>query len=291
MCVKTYIHPFGNASKLSRGHSLSAAIGSQKALAGAGIHRMHRPEQNLLLASLPAEERRRLFPQLELVSLAQADILHQAGETQDWAYFPTDSVVSLIFVMGNGASTEISIVGREGVVGVSLFMGRSTALGKVVVSNAGYAYRLKKVVLLHEFNHSAATQQLLLRYTQALLTQMAQTAVCNRHHGLEQQLCRRLLLTSDRLQSSTISLTHKMIADALGVRREGISEAAVRLQAAGLISYRRGHINILDRSGLEKRCCECYRVVKTEFDRLLPNPGAGTGVPEQKLALTPTLRN
>jgi CRP-like cAMP-binding protein len=244
---------------------------------------MHRPDQNLLLASLPHEEQRRLFPQLELVPLALADILHQAGDQQEYAYFPTNSVVSLIFVMGDGASTEISIVGREGLVGVSLFMGRSTPLGKVVVSSAGYAYRLRDSVLLQEFNRSPATQLLLLRYTQALLTQMAQTAVCNRHHTLEQQLCRRLLLTVDRLRSDKICLTHKMIADALGVRREGISEAAVRLQTARLISYRRGRINVLDPGGLKARSCECYQVVKDEFDRLLPDPATTTHISSRTL--------
>jgi CRP-like cAMP-binding protein len=231
---------------------------------------MHRPEQNLLLAALPKEEQLRVFPQLELVPLALGKVLHESGEALQHAYFPTDSIISLIFVMGNGASTEIAVVGYEGLVGVSLFMGGRTAPGRAVVFSAGHAYRLKEAVLRQEFNRSIQTQQLLLRYTQALLTQMAQTAVCNRHHSLEQQLCRWLLLTSDRLRSNTLVMTHELISAMLGVRREGVTEAAGKLQANGLISYKRGHITILNRPALEKRCCECYRVVKNEFDRLLP---------------------
>lgn len=235
----------------------------------------HDPRQNRLLAALPADEYARLVPRLELIPLALGDVLYESGIQMHHVYFPTDSIVSLLYVMENGASAEIAMVGNEGVVGISLFMGGDTTPSRAVVQSAGHAYRLASQVLKDEFDRvggrrSGALHNLLLRYTQALLTQMAQTAVCNRHHSLDQQLCRWLLLSLDRLSVNDLVMTQELIANMLGVRREGVTEAAGNLQRAGVIEYRRGHITVLDRAGLEARTCECYAVVKREFDRLLP---------------------
>jgi len=228
------------------------------------------PEQNHLLAALPAADRERLFPRLELVPLLLGDVLYESGSRLSHVYLPTTSIVSLLYVMENGASAEIAVVGNEGVVGVSLFMGGETTPSRAVVQSAGHAFRLKGELLKDEFYRAGPMQRLLLRYTQALLTQMAQTAVCNRHHSVDQQLCRWLLLSLDRLPSNELTMTQELIANMLGVRREGVTEAAGNLQSAGLIEYHRGRITVLDRRGLEARSCECYAVVKKEFDRLLP---------------------
>jgi CRP-like cAMP-binding protein len=227
------------------------------------------PSSNKLLAALPAELYERLGPHLELVELELGASVYEAGSRQAYVYFPTDSIVSLLYVMKDGASTEIAGVGNEGVVGIALFMGGDTTPSRAVVQCAGHAYRLKARLLKAEFG--GALQHLLLRYTQALITQMAQTAVCNRHHSIEQQLCRWLLLTADRLPRSVLAMTQEAIANTLGVRREGVTEAAGKLQEDGLIHYSRGRITIVDRVGLEARVCECYAVVKKEFDRLLPD--------------------
>ncbi len=234
------------------------------------MHDPHAPSQNRLLAALPAEERGRLIPHLELVPMPLGDVLYESGNELRHVYFPTTAIVSLLYVMLDGASAEIAVVGNEGIIGVALFMGGETMPNRAVVQSAGQAYRLKGQLLKHEFNRSGELQHLLLRYTQALLTQMAQTAVCNRHHSLDQQLCRWLLLSLDRLPSNELVMTQELIANMLGVRREGVTEAAGNLQMAGLIRYHRGRITVLDRAGLEARTCECYAVVKKEFDRLLP---------------------
>jgi CRP-like cAMP-binding protein len=222
-----------------------------------------------LLAALPAAEYERLLPHLEQVPVGLGWALHESGAPQNHVYFPTDSIVSLLYVMADGSSAEIAIVGNEGLVGISLFMGGDSTPSRAVVQSAGYAYRLKAPLIKGEFERGGALQHLLLRYTQALMTQMAQTAVCNRHHAVEQQLCRWLLLSLDRLPSNVLVMTQELIANMLGVRREGVTEAAGRLQAAGLIHYSRGRITVLDRPGLEARACECYAVVKREVDRLL----------------------
>ncbi|KAF0101498.1 MAG: Crp/Fnr family transcriptional regulator [bacterium] len=234
------------------------------------VETMPTPRQNHLLAALPADEYARIFPNLELVPLTLGDTLCEAGRPIRYAYFPTDAIVSLLYVMEDGASAEIAVVGNEGVVGVALFMGGETTTSLAVVQSAGYAYRVRALLLKEEFFRAGPMQRLLLRYTQALLTQMAQTAVCNRHHTMDQQLCRWLLISMDRLPSNQLTMTQQLIANMLGVRREGVTEAAGKLQRDGLIEYRRGHITILDRAGLEARACECYAVVKKEFDRLLP---------------------
>ncbi|RCX32748.1 Crp/Fnr family transcriptional regulator [Thioalbus denitrificans] len=227
------------------------------------------PRQNHLLAALPAEEFARLEPGLELVPLPLGQVIYESGSELRHVYFPTDSIVSLLYVMEDGASAEIAVVGNEGIIGVALFMGGETMPNRALVQSAGHAYRLKGQLLKDEFNHSGGLQHLLLRYTQALLTQMGQTAVCNRHHTLDQQLCRWLLLSHDRLQSDELVMTQELIANMLGVRREGVTAAAGNLQRAGLITYHRGHITVVDRAGLEARACECYAVVRKEFDRLL----------------------
>jgi CRP-like cAMP-binding protein len=231
---------------------------------------LHTPEQNHLLAALPAADYERLAPHLELVEMLLGEVLYESGERLQHVYFPTTAIVSLLYVMENGSSAEIAVVGNEGILGISLFMGGETTPSRAIVQSAGYGYRLKAQLLKQEFNRGGPVQRLLLRYTQALITQMAQTAVCNRHHSVEQQLCRWLLLSLDRLSSNELTMTQELIANMLGVRREGVTEAAGKLQRAGLIEYTRGHIKVLDRPGLEKRVCECYQVVKTEFDRLLP---------------------
>jgi CRP-like cAMP-binding protein len=231
----------------------------------------HAASGNKLISALPREVYDRLQPHLELVPLELGVSVYEAGGKLSSVYFPTDAIVSLLYVMENGASAEIAIVGNEGLVGIALFMGGETTPSRAVVQSAGHAFRLRAQVLKREFESGGALQHLLLRYTQALITQMAQTAVCNRHHTLEQQLCRWLLLSADRLPTNELRMTQELIANMLGVRREGVTQAAGALQDAGLIRYRRGHITILDRGKLENRVCECYAVVKREFDRLLPD--------------------
>lgn len=229
----------------------------------------HSPNQNHLLAALPTAEFERLAAHLELVPLPLGEMLYEPGGQLKHAYFPTTAIVSLHYIMESGASSESAGVGNEGVVGISLFMGGDTTSSSAVVQTAGHAYRLESGKLLEEFNRAGLLQRLFLRYTQALMTQMSQTAACNRHHSVEQQLCRWLLLTLDRLPSNELVMTQELIASMLGVRREGITDAAGKLQHAGVISYRRGHIAVLNRAGLEDRVCECYAVVKTELSRLL----------------------
>lgn len=231
---------------------------------------LHNPEKNHLLAALPKPERERIFPHLELVEMPLGEVIYEAGGHLRHFYFPTNSIVSLLYVMENGASAEIAVVGNEGVVGIFLFMGGESTPSRAVVQSAGQGFRLKASILKTEFYRGGPVLHLLLRYTQALITQMSQTAVCNRHHTVDQQLCRWLLLSLDRLPSNELSMTQELIANMLGVRREGVTEAAGRLQDAGMIQYRRGHITVLDRGGLEARVCECYRVVKAEVERLLP---------------------
>jgi len=226
--------------------------------------------QNQLLSALPAAEWQRWEPQLEAVDMPLGQVLYESGATLSHMYFPTTSIVSLLYVMENGASAEIAVVGNEGLVGVSLFMGGESTPSRAVVQSAGRGFRLKSKALKDEFNRSGPVLHLLLRYTQALITQMAQTAVCNRHHSLDQQLCRWLLLSLDRLQVNELVMTQELIANMLGVRRVGVTEGALKLQQDGLIRYSRGRIKVLDRPGLEKRTCECYAVVKKEYDRLLP---------------------
>jgi CRP-like cAMP-binding protein len=228
------------------------------------------PRQNHLLAALPVPESERLYRHLEPVVLPLGDVLYESGDRLQYVYFPIASIVSLLYVMADGASAEIAVVGNEGIIGIALFMGGETMPNRAVVQSAGHAYRLKGQLLKEEFNRAGELQHLLLRYTQALLTQMSQTAVCNRHHSVDQQLCRWLLLSLDRLPSNELKMTQELIANMLGVRREGVTEAAGKLQNAGLIHYSRGQITVLDRPRLEARACECYQVVKTEFDRLLP---------------------
>jgi CRP-like cAMP-binding protein len=230
--------------------------------------------RNLLLAALPETEWQRWLPQLESVSMPLGQVLYESGDTLSHVYFPTTAIVSLLYVMENGASAEIAVVGKEGIVGISLFMGGESTPSRAVVQSAGAGFRLKAQMVKTEFNRAGPVLHLLLRYTQALITQMAQTAVCNRHHSLDQQLCRWLLLSLDRLQDNELMMTQELIANMLGVRREGVTEGALKLQHAGLISYSRGRITVLDRPGLEKRTCECYAVVKKEYDRLLPEERA-----------------
>jgi CRP-like cAMP-binding protein len=234
----------------------------------------HTPRQNHILAALPEEIYKRLLPHLEHVSMPLGDVLYESGIQMRHIYFPITSIVSLLYVMENGASAEIAIVGNEGFVGISLFMGGESALSRAVVQSSGEAFRLPGRILKDEFERGGPLQHLFLRYTQALLTQMAQTAACNRHHTLDQQFCRWLLLSIDRLPSDELIMTQELIANMLGVRREGVTEAAGNVQKAGLISYQRGRIAVLDRPGLEARACECYAVVKKEFDRLLPDKTA-----------------
>ncbi|ABI56467.1 Crp/Fnr family transcriptional regulator [Alkalilimnicola ehrlichii MLHE-1] len=231
---------------------------------------LQRAQLNRLLAALPASDFARLSPHLEPVSLTLGESLCEPNKEMKHVYFPVDCIVSLLCLMEDGSSAETSVVGNEGIVGVSLFMGGETTPSQAVVQAAGHAYRLTGRALKAEFHRGGPMQHLLLRYTQALLTQMAQTAVCNRHHTLDQQLCRWLLLSQDRLQSTELIMTQELIANMLGVRREGVTEAANNLKKAGLISYHRGHISILDRAGLERRVCECYEVVRREYARLLP---------------------
>ena len=226
--------------------------------------------QNRLLTALPGAVRDRWLSHLELVELPLGDVVYESGAALSHVYFPTTAIISLLYVMENGESAEIAVVGNEGIVGVSLFMGGNSTPSRAVVQSAGTGLRLQAKILEEEFNQGGPVLHLLLSYTQALLTQMAQTAVCNRHHSLDQQLCRWLLLSLDRLETNELVMTQELIANMLGVRREGVTESASRLQSAGLIRYARGRISVLDRVGLEKRTCECYAVVKKEYDRLLP---------------------
>lgn len=227
------------------------------------------PNQNHLLAALPTDEYARIAAHLEPVAMPIGKMLYEPNEQLQYAYFPTTSIISLHYVMESGASAETAGVGNEGIVGVSLIMGGNTTPSSAVVQTAGEAYRLERKLLKQEFERAGSLQQLLLRYTQALMTQMTQTAVCNRHHSIEQQLCRWLLLTLDRLSSNDLIMTQELVASMLGVRREGITEAAGNLQRAGYIHYRRGHISVINRAGLEAHTCECYAIVKTEMHRLL----------------------
>ena len=228
------------------------------------------PRQNHLLEALPDDEWARWLPELERVDMPLGMVLYESGAKLSHVYFPTTSVVSLLYMMEDGATSQIAMVGYEGLVGISLFMGGLTTPSRAVVQSAGQGFRLKAHLMLQEFNRAGPVMHLLLRYTQALITQMTQTAVCNRHHALDEQLCRWLLLSLDRLNTSELVMTQELISNLLGVRREGVTEAAGHLQEAGLISYRRGHITVLDRHGLERRTCECYAVIKKEYDRLLP---------------------
>jgi CRP-like cAMP-binding protein len=227
--------------------------------------------ENHLLDALPPADLERLLPQLKLVHLPLGHVLYESGSRQRRVFFPTTAVVSMLYLMIDGASAEIAVVGNEGLIGVSIFMGGETTTSRAVVQSAGDAYQLSGRILKEEFTRGGVLQYRLLRYTQALLTQMTQTAVCNRHHSLDQQLCRWLLLSLDRVKGNELVVTQELIANMLGVRREGVTEAAGNLQQVGLIEYRRGHITVLDRPGLETRTCECYAVVKKEFDRLLPD--------------------
>jgi len=239
----------------------------------------HDPTENHLLAALAPEERERIFPHLQLVDMPLGKVLYESGDTLRWVYFPADCIVSLLYVLIDGASAELSVVGNEGLIGIALFMGGETTPNRAIVQSSGHAYRLSGQRLKDEFHRNGALQGLLLRYTQALITQMAQTAVCNRHHSVDQQLCRWLLLSLDRLPSNELTMTQELIADMLGVRREGVTEAAGKLQRLGVIRYSRGHITVLDRPRLEQLSCECYAVVKRETDRLLPYvpPRIGAG--------------
>jgi CRP-like cAMP-binding protein len=230
------------------------------------------PQQNHLLAVLPKAEYERLLPHLELVPLRLGEVLYETGDLLKHVYFPTTSIVSLLYLMENGAPTEVAMVGNDGIVGIGLFMGgHGLMVDRAVVQSAGHAYRLKGLAIKQGFNRAGSLQHLLLRYTMALLRQMSQTVVCNRHHTVDQQLCRWLLLSLDRLPTMELNMTQKLISDMLGVRREGVTEAAGRLQSAGLIHYSRGRITVLDRPGLEARVCECYQVVRKESLRLLPD--------------------
>jgi CRP-like cAMP-binding protein len=231
----------------------------------------HDAQQNHILAALCPAERERIYPHLRLVALPLGKVLYESGDVLRHVYFPTDSIVSLLYVLADGASAEISVVGNEGLIGIALFMGGETTPSRAIVQSAGHAYRLIGQQLKDEFHRNGALQLLLLRYTQALITQMAQTAVCNRHHSVDQQLCRWLLLSLDRLSVNQLTMTQELIANMLGVRREGVTEAAGKLQKLGVIEYSRGQITVLDRPKLEELCCECYAVVRKESDRLLPN--------------------
>lgn len=242
----------------------------------------HCTTQNHLLAAFPTSEYERLAPDLELVPMPLGMVLSESGGRMQHFFFPTSCIVSLLYVLKDGSSAEIGVVGNEGVVGVSLFMGGQTTPSRAVVRSAGHGYRVRAGLLMQEFDRAGPVMRLLLRYTQSLITQMTQTAVCNRHHSVEQQLCRALLLSLDRMSGTSLTMTQELIASLLGVRRGGVTEAAGDLQRAGLIRYRRGHIEVLDRAGLEKAVCECYAVVKVEFDRLMcdiprvqPGPPAG----------------
>lgn len=227
-------------------------------------------DRNYLFHSIPPTEWEKLLPHIEPIDLPLGKVLYEPGSKMSHVYFPSSAIVSLLYALENGSSAEIAVVGNEGVVGIAIFMGGESTSSRAVVQSAGKGYRIKSTIILEEFNRSGPLMHLLLRYTQALITQMSQTAVCNRHHTLDQQFCRWLLLSLDRLTSNELIMTQELIANMLGVRREGVTEAALKVQKAGLIKYTRGHITILDRLGLEKRTCECYNVVRLEYARLLP---------------------
>lgn len=229
------------------------------------------PLRNHLLEALNKTDLGHFSSELELIQMPLGQVLYESGEKLNYVYFPTTSIISLLYVMENGSSAEIAVVGNEGILGISLFMGGETTPSRAIVQSAGYGYRLKAQVLKDEFYRTGPTMRLLLRYTQALITQMSQTAVCNRHHSIDQQLCRWLLLSLDRLETDELTMTQELIANMLGVRREGVTEAAGKLQKLGLIKYSRGRIKVIDRPGVEAKCCECYKVVKVEYDRLLPH--------------------
>jgi CRP-like cAMP-binding protein len=237
-------------------------------------------KDNQLLAAIPDSEFQILLPDLEYIPMTLGQVMYESGSTTTHAYFPTTSIVSLLYVMESGASAEIAVVGHEGLVGISLFMGGGSTPSRAVVQSAGHAFRLKSRVTNEHFDRAGPLMHLFLRYTQALITQMSQTAACNRHHSLDQQLCRWLLLSLDRLPGPNLQMTQELIANMLGVRREGVTEAALKLQRAGLIQYTRGKIEALDRPGLEERSCECYKVVKDEYDRLLPASKAFVAPPK-----------
>jgi CRP-like cAMP-binding protein len=247
------------------------------------------PKDNHLLAALPDSEFRILLPDLEPVAMPLGQVVYESGSTMTHAYFPTTAIVSLLYVMESGASAEIGVVGNEGLVGISLFMGGGSTPSRAVVQSAGRGFRLKSRIVKEQFDRSGPLMHIFLRYTQALITQMSQTAVCNRRHTLDQQLCRWLLLSLDRLQGNNLLMTHELIANMLGVRREGVTEAALKLQRAGVIRYSRGNIEVLDRAGLEERVCECYKVVKVEYDRLLPALKTAD-VPHRYLHAAPSAR-
>src|SRR6202789_1391494 len=232
------------------------------------------PNQNHLLAALTPSERERIVPHLQLVPMPLGSVLYESGARLSHVYFPTNCIVSLLYILKDGGSAELSLVGNEGLIGIALFMGGDTTPSRAIVQSAGYAYRLSGQELKAEFHRNGEVQLLLLRYTQALITQMAQTAVCNRHHSVDQQLCRWLLLSLDRLSTNQLTMTQELIANMLGVRREGVTEAAGKLHKLGVIRYARGQITVLDRPQLEILCCECYAVVKKESDRLLPRPNS-----------------
>lgn len=259
------------SSKVGRG-STASVTRTMPAIRIAGLYG-HNPRQNRLLAGLPTQDYERILPHLELIPMPLGLAVCEAGLEMDYVYFLTSSIVSQLYESRDGTATETAVIGHEGVVGVTLFMGGGTSLHRAVVKSAGYGFRLKAKVLKEEFQAGGALQGLLLRYTQALLTQMSQTAVCNRHHSVVQQLCRWLLLSLDRLPSNEMSMTQELIGNMLGVRRESVADAAGKLQDEGLIHYTRGHISVLDRPGLESRVCECYAGVKAEYDRLLPVSG------------------
>lgn len=229
----------------------------------------HTPNQNHLLAALPAEAFERISPHLELIAMPLGEVLYESGEQLQHVYFPTSAIISLHYILESGASSEIAGVGNEGVLGISLFMGGNTTPNRAAVYTGGHGYRLSTRLMIEEFNRAGSMMRLMLRYTQSLITQISQTAVCNRHHSVEQQMCRWLLLTLDRLPGNELTITQELIAGMLGVRREGITETAGNLQRSGLISYRRGHITVLNRPALESYACECYQVVKKEHHRLL----------------------
>lgn len=231
---------------------------------------LHETKSNRLLAALPDADLKRWLPKLELIELPLGKVLYESGGIEEYVYFPTSGIVSLLYVMKNGDAAEIAVVGNEGIVGISLFMGGNSTPHRAVVQSAGWAYQLKAQTLKDAFDLSGPVTHVLLRYTQALITQMAQTAVCNRHHSLDEQLCRWLLMSLDRLPGSELIMTHELLANILGVRRQSVTESALKLQETGLIRYARGRITVLDLKGLETRVCECYAVVRDEYERLLP---------------------
>jgi CRP-like cAMP-binding protein len=260
-----FVMPISSSAKKTRVSATLPASRRMHLVSGSEERKLNR-----LLAVLPDDESKRWLPQLETVQMPLGQVLYESGTTEKHVYFPTTAIVSLLYVMRNGDSAEIAVVGNEGIVGIALFMGGDSTPSRAVVQSAGRGLRLGAHIIKNEFERGGAVTRLLLRYTQALITQMSQTAVCNRHHSLDQQLCRWLLLSMDRLVGNELVMTQELIANMLGVRREGVTAGARKLQKAGLIRYGRGRIEVLDRTGLEQRVCECYAVVKTEYDRLLP---------------------